>query len=127
MNMVKMGESELTMEQSIGVISGIAIRKVICVMKNPSTDAMSILNRSFYSTCSLGVKRDMDQKSRAAPSERMKNSVIGVKMLLLVRSLHTMMLIPNMAYAMKQAMCPIAFPCVRSMSWSAIDFASGVF
>ena len=113
--MVKMGESELTIEQSIGVISGIAIRKVICVMKNPSTDAINILNRSFFSTCSFGVKSDMDQNSRDAPNERMKNRVVGVKRLLLVRSLHTMMLMPNIAYAMKQAMCPIAFPSVSFM------------
>jgi hypothetical protein len=29
--------------------------------------------------------------------------------------LHTMMLMPNIAYAMKQAMCPIAFPSVSFM------------
>jgi hypothetical protein len=42
MNIVRIGEMALTMEQSIGVMSGIAIRKVICVRKNPRTDAPNI-------------------------------------------------------------------------------------
>ena len=72
-----MGESELTMEQSMGVMSGMAIRKVTCVMKKPSMEAMRIFPKSFFSTFSFGKKKERSQKSKPAPNERTKNKVMG--------------------------------------------------
>jgi hypothetical protein len=43
MNIVYTGESEVIIEQSIGVMRDIAIKKNICVRKNPRTDAAKIL------------------------------------------------------------------------------------
>ena len=102
-NIVKMGEMALTMEQSIGVMSGIAIKKVICVRKNPRTEAKNIFIKSFFSTCSLGKNREISQKSDPAPIERRQKSAMGEMRCPLVKSLHTMMFIPKMEYAMKQA------------------------
>lgn len=106
MNIVKMGEMALTMEQSIGVMSGIAIKKVICVRKNPRTEAKNIFTKSFFSTCSLGRNREISQKSAPAPMERRQKSAMGEMRCPLVKSLHTIMFIPKMEYAMKQARWP---------------------
>jgi len=42
MNMVYIGDSELIMEQSIGDMSGMAMRKDSCVRKKPRKDARNI-------------------------------------------------------------------------------------
>lgn len=106
MNIVRMGEMALTMEQSMGVMSGIAIRKVICVRKNPRTEAKKIFTKSLRSTFSPEVNREMSQKSNPAPMERKQKSAMGEMRWLLVRSLQTMMLMPKMEYAMKHARWP---------------------
>ena len=49
----------------------------------------------------------MIQKSRPAPRERRQKIAIGERRWPEVRSLVVMMLIPKMAYATKQARCPI--------------------
>jgi len=101
-----MGESEATIEQSIGVIWGIAIRKVICVRKKPSTDATKIFGKSSRSTISFGLNSEMNQKRIPAPDERSVKRASGEIVLLDVKSLHTMMLSPKIRYAVKHAMCP---------------------
>ena len=77
MNIVKIGEMELTIEQSIGVISGIAIKKVICVRKKPRTEAMNIFIRSFGFTFSIGRNSEINQNSNPAPIERKQKSAMG--------------------------------------------------
>lgn len=104
-----MGDNELTIEQSIGVISGIATKKVTCVTKKPNSEAIKILPISFFSTFSLGTKHERSQKSDPAPNERIKNKAMGDSNRLAVKSLHTIMLMPKMAYAMKHAKCPNVF------------------
>lgn len=105
-NMVYRGESEATIEQSIGVIWEIAIRKVICVRKKPSTDAARILGRSRFSTTSFGLNSEISQKRAPAPNERSVKRASGVIVLLDVKSLHTIMLSPKIRYAVKHAICP---------------------
>ena len=109
MNIVRMGEMALTMEQSMGVMSGMAIRKVICVRKKPSTDAKNIFTKSFRSTGPPGVNREIIQQSNPAPMERKQKSAMGEIRWLLVKSLQTMMLMPKMEYAIKQAKWPRNF------------------
>ena len=94
-NIVRIGEMALTMEQSMGVISGMAIRKVICVRKKPNTEAKNIFTKSFRSTFWPGVNKEMSQKSIPAPIERRQKRAIGDMRWLLVRSLQTMMLMPK--------------------------------
>ena len=85
------------MEQSIGVMSGIAIRNEICVRKNPRTEAANILSRSFHYTFSLAVIIDSSQNIAPAPIDRIVKIATGEIILLPVRSLHNMMLTPKMA------------------------------
>jgi len=90
----------------MGVIWGIAIRKVICVRKNPSTDAATIFGRSCRSTASFGLNSEMSQKRAPAPNERSVKRARGEIVLLDVKSLQTMMLSPKIRYAVKHAICP---------------------
>ena len=94
------------MEQSIGVMREIAIKKHICVRKNPRTDAAKIFGRSRRSTLSFGIKREIIQKSEPAPIERIVKSASGEITPLEVKSLQTTMLSPKIRYAVKQAICP---------------------
>jgi len=55
------------------------------------------------------MKQDISQKIAPAPIDRKQNSAMGEMALLLVRSLHTMMFTPKIAYAIKHAICPIDF------------------
>jgi hypothetical protein len=106
MNIVYIGDRDVIIEQSIGVIRDIAIRKHICVRKKPSTEAAKIFGKSLLSTLCFGKKSDISQNNAPAPNERMVNSAIGDMAPLLVKSLHTTMLSPNIVYAVKQARCP---------------------
>lgn len=56
---------------------------------------------------SVGIKRDIIQNINPAPIERMQNNAMGETIFPLVKSLHTMILNPNIAYAAKHAICPI--------------------
>ena len=90
----------------MGVIWEIAIRKVICARKKPSTEAAKIFGRSRLSTASFGINSEMSQKSVPAPNERNVKRASGEIVLLDVKSLQTMMLSPKIRYAVKHAMCP---------------------
>lgn len=85
------------MEQSMGVMSAIAIRKVICVRKKPKTEAAKIFGKSRLSTCSAGMKRERIQKRDPAPKERRQNRAMGEIKSLLVISLHITMFRPKIA------------------------------
>ena len=85
------------MEQSIGVMSGMAMRNEICVRKKPNTEAAKIFRRSFAGTFSLVVSIDRSQKMLPAPIDLNVNMATGDIILLEVRSLHNMILTPKMA------------------------------
>ena len=85
------------MEQCIGVISGIALRKVSCVRKNPRKDAAKIFKKSPLSTFSAGKNNERIQKKALAPNDLMVKMARGEMPLELVRSLHTTMFMPKMA------------------------------
>lgn len=106
MNIVYNGESDATIEQSIGVMREIATRNDICAKKNPSTEAAKIFGKSRRSTRSFGRKSEIIQNREPAPMERKVNNASGEMSLLEVRSLHTTMLRPKIRYAVKQARCP---------------------
>ncbi len=73
-----------------------AKRNDACARKKPSTEAPKILGRSRSSTLSFGRKSDINQKSAPAPIERRVKSANGDITPLVVSSLHTTMLSPNM-------------------------------
>ena len=85
------------MEQSIGVISEIAIRKEVCVKKNPNMEAMKMRGKSLISTFSEGMKRESNQNSNPAPMERRANRANGDNRWLPVMSLQTIIFKPKMA------------------------------
>ena len=87
-------------EQVIGVTCGMAIRKVICVMKKPRKDASSIRGRSRRATFSLradGRITDRSQNMLPAPSALRLKMPSGVMTCPAVRSLHVMMFTPKIA------------------------------
>ena len=92
-----MGVSALMMEQCIGVISGIALRKVSCVRKNPKNEAKKIFKKSPLSTFSAGLNSERAQKKALAASDLIVKMANGEIALELVRSLHTTMFMPKMA------------------------------
>jgi hypothetical protein len=85
------------MEQCIGVISGIALRKVSCVRKNPRKDAAKIFTKSPRSTFSAGMNNERIQKNALAPSDLTVKIASGDMALDVVRSLHTIIFMPKMA------------------------------
>jgi hypothetical protein len=94
MNIVRIGEMALTMEQSIGVILGMAYKNVSWQMKNPRMAAISIFGKSLLSTFSEGLNIEIIQKREPAPTDLKVNSASG-DMPLLDRSLLTIMLRPK--------------------------------
>ena len=94
-------------EQSIGVIYGIPIRKVTWHVKNPSIEAANILGRSFLSTFSAGRNDEIIQNNAPAPSALRVKMPSGDIRPSLVRSLHTIMLNPNIEYAIRHDRWPI--------------------
>ena len=105
-NIVYMGESAVIMEQSIGVMLLIPIRNVICVKKNPNSDAAKMRKKSAGATFSRGSISDTSQKSVPAPIERNEKSASGDIMAGAIISFVTIMLSPKITYAVKQARCP---------------------
>ena len=99
--MVYMGDSAVSMEQSMGVMYGMPAKKVYWHTKNPNIDAATIFSRSFFSTFSLGINSDISQNNPPAPNERKQKIVSGDSSCPLVKSLQTMMLNPKIAYATK--------------------------
>ena len=85
----------MIIEQSIGVMREIAIKKQICVRKNPSTEAAKIFGKSRSSTLSLGIKSEIIQNSEPEPIERIVNSASGEIAPLEVKSLQTTILSPK--------------------------------
>lgn len=81
-------------------------RKVHCVPKYPKRLAMKIFRKSFRSTFSFLVNKDMIQNREPAPSDLRVNKESGVKMWELVRSLVKIILKPKMQYAPNAARCP---------------------
>ena len=77
-------------------------------MKNPSIDAANILMKSLRSTFSFGMNKETSQKSPPAISDLSVKIPSGGMSPPLVRSLQTIMLNPNIAYAMNAAICPNA-------------------
>lgn len=77
MNIVYSGDKALMMEQSIGVMSGMAMRKVSCAMKKPRKEAAAIFAKSARLTFSRGMKADNSQNKRPAPMLRRQNKAIG--------------------------------------------------
>lgn len=84
-----------------------AKRNDACARKKPSTEAPNILGRSRSSTLSLGRKIEISQNNAPAPIERREKSANGDIAPLVVSSLHTTILSPNIRYAVKQARWPI--------------------
>lgn len=76
-------------------------------MKKPSTDAAKILGKSWSSTISFGLNSEMSQKRAPAPNVRNVERASGEIALLDVKSLQTMILSPNIRYAVKHDRCPI--------------------
>ena len=107
MNIVYIGESELMIEQCIGVISGMATRNVSWVTKYPRNAARKILGISLNSTFSLGRKIESIQKSAPAPNDLNVKIAMGEISFPLVRSLQTIIFTPKIAYAIKHARCPV--------------------
>ena len=105
-SIVNIGDVVTMIEQSIGVISGIPMRKVICVRKKPRKDAAKIFGRSFLSTFSLGIKAEVNQNNPPAKTERSRNKPKGEIMPPEVRSLQIIILKPKIAYAAKHTKCP---------------------
>ena len=101
-----MGDSDAKIEQSIGVMYGMPAKNDSWQVKNPSIDAANILRKSFLSTFSLGINNDINQNKPPAPMALRQKMVSGESKCPLVKSLHTIMLKPKMAYAAKQAKCP---------------------
>ena len=84
-------------EQCIGVMLGIALRKVSCVRKNPRKDAARIFTKSPRSTFSAGPNNERSQKKALAAKDLIVKMANGEIPLEVVRSLHTTMFIPKMA------------------------------
>ena len=96
----------MMIEQFIGVICGIAERKVYCVRKKPSTDATKILGRSLRETRFVGFMKEIIQNRLPATSALRQKSVSGEKICPAERSFVVTILTPNIAYAVKHAACP---------------------
>ena len=95
-NKVKIGVMELMMEVSKVVAILMAFRKVSCVKKSPSMEAMKIFHKSLNGTFSLGMKHEMSQNRMVAPMARRLKSPIGEMRLEFDKSLQMMMLNPKM-------------------------------
>ena len=76
-NMVNMGVSEATTEQSKGVVSLIATKKEICVKNSPNIEAKKIFTKSRFSTLSFGKNRENKANKRAAPVALKQNNDNG--------------------------------------------------
>ena len=63
----------------------------------------------------------------AAEEDLMQNNAIGENMLLDVRSLHVIILMPNMAYAAKHAKCPEILLSVRFIFLYCLGWAPQLF
>lgn len=105
-NIVYIGDIELTIEQSIGVMLFMATKKNICVRKKPKNEAIKIFGKSCLSIFSFGVNRDIIQNIIPAPMERRENRAIGEIAWLLVKSLQSTIFRPKMVYAAQQAKWP---------------------
>ena len=105
-----MGDKEVIMEQSIGVICEIPTKKVICVRKKPVNAAAKMYKKSFNATFSRGIKSDVIQNNIPAPSERKQKRAIGETTALPIMSFVTIILSPKITYATKQARCPFKLP-----------------
>lgn len=101
-----MGDSDAKMEQSMGVMYGMPAKNDSWHVKNPNIDAANIFKKSFLSTFSLGINNDINQNKPPAPMALRQKIVSGDSKCPLVKSLHTIILKPKMAYAAKQAKCP---------------------
>ena len=106
MNIVKIGDRAVTIEQSIGVMWAIPFRKVSCVSRKLKTDAPKIFKKSCFSTLSLRENIESIQNAVAANTDLKLKIASGESQLPLVRSLQMMMLRPKIEYAKKQARCP---------------------
>ena len=75
--------------------------------KNPRKDAARIFTKSPRSTFSAGPNNERSQKKALAAKDLIVKMANGEIPLEVVRSLHTTMFMPKMAYAVKQAACPV--------------------
>ena len=93
--MVKMGPSVPIMAVSMADDMVMAMRKVICGTKRPSSEAATIFQKSPRSTFSCGRKSDSSQNRALAPMALRVNSAYGDTVCELAMSLQNTTLRPK--------------------------------
>lgn len=79
--------------------------------------------KSFGATFSQGQNRDMIQNSSPAPNALSVKIAIGEIRCPPVRSLHTMILTPKIAYAVKHAACPASLLLFSILDYPVLRFS----